>query len=338
MTPQTLTRNSKNDLARYSVLRQKVQEIFIGGQKRIEKEFIRLRWETGEVINTHFRLNLDQAQQGKNVLLQLESDTGIDHSELGRFAQFAKAYPSAASWRQVRFSLTWSHYKKLITVHDDKRRFDLTVRAEKNEWTLDFLADRIRHEVQKNKGGKEPERLPLVCVGPFYTYKIIRPETIHSRSKELLLDFGFGFRVEMSRFKEKFPAETIVTSIDEEKLVKAEGADEGVLYTYKAYVEKILDGDTLKLEFAPGFGQRKSETIRLNHIDCPELNTPEGQAAKRFVESQLSACDFLTVKSVKTRKEKWGRYLGDIFFARRGKLVYLNQLLLDKGHAVRVRR
>ncbi len=122
-------------------------------------------------------------------------------------------------------------------------------------------------------------------------------------------------------------------------LAKAEGAAEDVLYTYKAYVEKVLDGDTLKLEFELGFGSRKQETIRLNHIDCPELNTPEGQAAKRFVERELSACEFITVKSVRTRKEKWGRYLGDVFYQKegKGKLVYLNQLLLDKGHAVRVR-
>ena len=38
------------------------------------------------------------------------------------------------------------------------------------------------------------------------------------------------------------------------------------------------------------------------------------------------------------RKEKWGRYLGDIFYINKaGKQVYLNNLLLEKGHAVRVR-
>ena len=78
-----------------------------------------------------------------------------------------------------------------------------------------------------------------------------------------------------------------------------------------------------------------------------EMDTPEGQAAKRFVEAELAlhkeggqaACDFLTVKSIRTRQEKWGRYLGDVFYMKKGSSapIYLNQLLLDKRHAVRVR-
>ena len=157
----------------------------------------------------------------------------------------------------------------------------------------------------------------------------------------LLLDLGFKHRLERGLFfpRARFSEGTIVTAAEGAfTLVKAEGASDDLLYTYKARVEDVVDGDTLKVDFHLGLGSRKGETLRLNHIDCPELNTPEGKAAKRFVEHELSGSEFITVKSVKTRKEKWGRYRGDVFYARKGRgpLIYLNQLLLDKGHAVRV--
>ena len=110
------------------------------------------------------------------------------------------------------------------------------------------------------------------------------------------------------------------------------------LYNYKAFVERVIDGDTLKLEIDTGFDEQCRETIRLRGIDCPELDTPEGQAAKRFVERELAYCDFIILKSTRTRKEKWGRYLGDIFYTdKAGKQQYLNNRLLETGHAVKVR-
>ena len=126
-----------------------------------------------------------------------------------------------------------------------------------------------------------------------------------------------------------------------------------LLYTYKAFVKKVIDGDTLKVELDIGFGDWHGETIRLKGIDCPEINKPEGKRAKAFVEEQLEGCEFIIIKSIQTRKEKWGRYLGDIFIpdhrrqtvdhrqsavsSPKSDLIYLNNLLLEKGHAVKVR-
>ena len=183
-------------------------------------------------------------------------------------------------------------------------------------------------------------QLKLPQLGLFYTYKVIRPETVHSKSNELLLDLGFKFVIELDRFEGvKFKPDTIVASVKDSKgrysIDAAKGADAGSLYTYKAFVEKVVDGDTLKVEIDLGFQNRFREVIRLKSVDAPELNTPEGKAAKRFVEDQLQDAEFITIKS--TRSEKWGRWLGDVFYMRKvGGLTFLNQLLLDKGRAVRV--
>ena len=345
----------------YTALKARVHEVLILGRERIEQEFMRMRYDTGLLINEHVRLNEAHAGYGTQAIEKLGKDMDFDVTELRRFAQFAAAFPIRGGRRELGFNLPWTHYRKLMIVKDDARRWELALEAEKKGWSFEEVEARVRYAVGKDGEEKEPSRLPFVCLGPFFTYKIIRPETIHSRSPELLLDLGFGQALETALFpKARFGAETIVTAGPVPwSLVRAEGAEEGSLYTYKAYVERVIDGDTLKVEFQLGFGSRKREIIRLNHIDCPELSTPEGQAAKRFVESELSKCESITVKSVKTRKEKWGRYLGDVFYtpARDIKIpagstrsigsgyekpgsarpVYLNQLLIDQGHAVALR-
>lgn len=339
-------------LRQYSVLKARVHEVLILGRRHIEKEFMRMRYHTGLLINEHVRLNGERADYGAEAVLRLEKDFDIDHTELNRYAQLAKSYPIGGGRRQLDFNLPWSHYRKLMTIKNDELRYELTTRAEKNGWSFEEVETKVRDAVGKENDQKEPSRLPMVCLGPFHTYKIIRPETIRPKERELVLDLGFSHRKEMNLFPGvRYAAETIVTSTRDSRghysVIKVEGAREDILFTYKAFVEKVIDGDTLKLDFRLGFGDRRGETIRLNHIDCPELDTPEGRAAKRFVESQLADCEFITVKSTQTRKEKWGRYLGDVFYTSRHSRanadspvapIYLNQLLLDKGHAVRVRR
>ena len=326
-------------LREYSVLKARVHEVLILGRQRIEREFTRMRYETGLLINEHVRLNEGRAAYGAKALLQLEKDSGVSYSELQRYAQFARAYPIVAGRRQLEFNLSWDAYRKLMTVPSEELRHKMILEAEQNAWPFEKIEARVRYAVGKDRDSKKAPRLPFVCLGPFFTYPIIRLENIQAPQGELLLDLGFKHRLEKTLFpRAKFREGLIVTaSEDSLSITEAANANDQSLYTYKARVEEALDGDTFKLDFHLGLGQRQSETVRLNHIDCPELDTPEGKAAKRFVQNELSTCDFITVKSIKTRKEKWGRYLVDVFFERKGKLVYLNQLLLDKGHAVRMK-
>lgn len=306
----------------YAALRQRVRKTLLEGQQKIEEQKVITYWQTGKHLHEHiFPHEIRSEHYGKAIIQKLSADLEVSDDLL---YQCLRAYRALKNFdaRQNSFSkLTWAHYRAAIRIPDEKKRLKLLEQAAKEGWVSRRLEIEVRNHnwaerVSLSKG-KKPSPLPMVCLGPFYTYKIIRPESIHSRAQELLLDLGFSHALEMDLFKEKFAAETIVTSAEGSRdysLKKTEGATEDSLYTYKAFVEKVLDGDTLKVEFQLGFGNRQRETIRLNHIDCPEIDTPEGKAAKRFVESQLSSCEFITVKSIRTRKEKWGRYLGDIFF------------------------
>jgi hypothetical protein len=89
----------------YAVLKARVREVLILGRERIEKEFMRMRYDTGLLINEHVRLNHDRAAYGAQAVLNLEKDFDIDHSELGRYAQFAQAYPISGGRRKLEFNL-----------------------------------------------------------------------------------------------------------------------------------------------------------------------------------------------------------------------------------------
>ncbi len=127
------------------------------------------------------------------------------------------------------------------------------------------------------------------------------------------------------------------------------------LYRYAAQVIKVVDGDTLDLEIDVGFKIRQEHRVRLRGINCPEMSTPQGEEAKKFVVKELHKCAVKKpsgkgqyasrpVVVVQTFKRGlYGRYIVDIYYlpgennpeavAQKGKL--LNQVLLDKGLAVK---
>lgn len=77
------------------------------------------------------------------------------------------------------------------------------------------------------------------------------------------------------------------------------------------------------------------QKLRLRGIDCPELNTPRGQTAKRYVDSLFAKAVKMTVTT--TKPDKYHRYLSDVFLLMPdGKELFLNNHLLETGHAVRM--
>ena len=156
------------------------------------------------------------------------------------------------------------------------------------------------------------------------------------------MDLGFGFFRDLTaRQLSQFARGDIVETRpfkDPYKIFKTNRAPKD-LFTYRAYIEKVIDGDTLKVRLDLGFASWKRETLRLRGIDCPELDTPEGRKAKVFVQSCLKDAPSIIVYS--SRSDKYDRYLADIFIPRVKEPdpatdIYLNNLLLETGHAKRV--
>lgn len=100
------------------------------------------------------------------------------------------------------------------------------------------------------------------------------------------------------------------------------------IWTYPAVVNRIVDGDTIRLELDLGLHIWRTDNCRILGINAPELNTPEGVAAKRYAVELLPVDAEVLFES--RQLDKYGRPLGRL--TRNG--VDFGQLMLDGGHAV----
>jgi micrococcal nuclease len=87
-------------------------------------------------------------------------------------------------------------------------------------------------------------------------------------------------------------------------------------FVYRAFISTVIDGDTVVADVDLGFGViLKDQRFRLIGIDAPEkrgLSRKEGlqsmQAMKDLIEDR-----WVVIKTVKDRKEKWGRWLAEVW-------------------------
>ena len=56
------------------------------------------------------------------------------------------------------------------------------------------------------------------------------------------------------------------------------------VFERRATVTRIVDGDTLHLDVDLGCDTTLAMTVRLYGLNCPEMNTDAGKAAKAYVE------------------------------------------------------
>jgi micrococcal nuclease len=111
------------------------------------------------------------------------------------------------------------------------------------------------------------------------------------------------------------------------------------MYTYLATLVRIVDGDTVDLMIDQGFGNYHKERFRVIGVDAPEEGKPGYRDAISFVEDWFLIHEpLLTVRTVKDKKEKYGRYLAEISAHRRNAREVatadvLSQDLLASGHA-----
>lgn len=109
------------------------------------------------------------------------------------------------------------------------------------------------------------------------------------------------------------------------------------MYEYSAELIRVVDGDTIDLEVDQGLEVLRRLRFRLASINTDELHSPDPEKRKRAVEAKefLENCFVgvvkITIKTYKDRKEKYGRYLVDIFV--NDDPESLNQKLLNVGLA-----
>ena len=115
------------------------------------------------------------------------------------------------------------------------------------------------------------------------------------------------------------------------------------MYEYRARLHwrsngrhPVYDGDTVHLSIDLGFGVWINPgRVRLAGIDAPEIRGPEraaGIAARDYLRARLAEHDEFTVRTLRDRRGKYGRYLVEIWLGD----VNLNDEMVLLGHAVAV--
>lgn len=100
------------------------------------------------------------------------------------------------------------------------------------------------------------------------------------------------------------------------------------MYTYKALVEKVVDGDTLDISIDLGFDIWHRIRVRMIGIDTPEKWFDYGKVVKAYVQKSLEGKE-ITIDT--TKPDKYGRYLVEVRLG--GFRDTFNQHLIDIGMA-----
>lgn len=350
--PSVASQKTFSGLRRFPVLVRCVNEAFERGYARaqaaVETEKTRTSWEVGRFIQQHVLFYQDRAGYDKQVIARLSRRTGKSPTLLYDCLRFARQRSILPA--RVKL-LPWSVQKGLLSIKDPPKRLEFETQALKEGWTQRDLALKIHGGGKSKKSSIPISKILKPKRGEVYHYRVVIPPGRLEKAPQLDLGFQFFTDIPVSG-KWKVGDVVRTHALDELKGRNGKYGVEKVkdsaprlfskLYTYWAFVERVVDGDTLVAWIEFGFGMRARRRLRLRGLDAPELATKRGKLAKTFVESQLKYSRWVILTTT-TAYDHNVRYLSDIF-THPGPSVsekdppeawssYLNGELLKKGLA-----
>lgn len=308
--PNTARREDLASLADYPVLLTRVRETFVLGQQKADELKVQTYWEAGRLIHEHLRHHQDEAGYGKQLMLKLARGLGVGDELLYRMLRFYEAFPISSGRRK----LTWTHYRTLARLPDKKKRLEIEAIATRENWNADKLEKHVRFIADGSPAtdNERPARpVPLLEAkrGKPGIYRIV------ADGDDLAVDLGFtSFQALSPAQARDLKSGSLVTLSSAGQPAAAPDASKADLYTYDAEISRVVDGDTLWLKIWLKQNHWLKEKVRVRGIDCPEMDTPEGKSAKRFVETLVKEAASVTITT--TKPDKWDRYLSDIFLRR----------------------
>jgi len=351
-------------------IKQAQEKIF----KSVTREKVVMAWEIGKLVEEHLKKN-DESGYGKRLIEQLARDTALADKVLYKMRSFFQTYPKLPKDDD---RLNWTHYQKLSGVKKDEERKRLEQMVRENGWSTDALQEEVLKLKTPNGKGKfakkvlnsalvdstkklKPER------GKLFSYQLLKV----ADTDKTYVDLGFNILREAeeattSKLKEassvdviKVNAKKVIWVGDHVRRVKSNSATSQYslteselaprkFNTYKAYIERVVDGDTIRVTIDLGFKVLHKEILRLKGIDAPENGTDAGKKSAKALTEILKDVPFVVLKTMKI--DIYGRYVADVFFddvvgrtaggGSKNKIdaqkvadegIYLNQLLLDRG-------
>mgnify|MGYP001552055722 FL=1 len=331
----------------YAVLRRAVADALLEGQHRVDAAKLRTYWETGWYIKEHLLANAGRADYGTKVMHDLAHDLHADERTLYECLKFARLYPILGA----RPELSWAYYRRLIQIADAAQRKIMMAAAIKQGWTSTEMASRVAQlnaPADANAGSLAGNGVS--ASGP----DLLRPNRgtpgvyrVALVEGARVVDLGFASYFDLTADQaDAFKAGDLVNIDGNGRIAAAADATKADLFNYRVEILKVVDGDTLWIKIYLRPRQWIKHKLRLRGLDCPELSTPEGKVAKRFVDALVAKTTSVVINT--TKPDKYDRYLADVFLRQakgEGSAVmgdgaetdeiFLNNALLENGQAVR---
>lgn len=111
------------------------------------------------------------------------------------------------------------------------------------------------------------------------------------------------------------------------------------MYTYKAKLVRIIDGDTVDAEIDLGFGVFINQRVRLYGINTPETRTLDLEEKERGLAAKSRLVELLPkefiIETILNKRGKYGRILGILHVDNEdGSRININETLVKEGYAV----
>lgn len=297
-------------------------------------------WNIGKKIEEYTDSDNSKGNSRSSIINKLADDFKVNKRYLQEACRFYKIYLKPPK----NNGLSWTHYQQLITIEDKAQR-DAWERRVIKEGVGSKVFARLLYDNRIEKRGIADVKNGSIeyLRGIPYIYHVIKMEPENSVRSEMVVDCGFYIdcRQYMNKNLVYKPGDIIrsVRSGNGYDIKRARNEYRQNMYTYKADVLSVVDGDTLKCNIDVGFNIRLRCKVRLRGIDAPELSGVRGEASRKYVQEQIKGSKFIIVKSY--GMDMYGRYLVDVFyksncidvFEMAGSGLYLNQELVDNGMA-----
>lgn len=214
--PEKLLNNEKLFAAVSSVLQEARQSAY----HAVNFTMVRAYWEIGRLI-TEDELNWERAEYGKKVLKNLSErlsnrfGKGFDESNLRYMKLFYKAFPICDT---LRHELSWSHYRRLLSIDNETARLWYMNEAANETWStrqLDrqistlyyerLLSSREMESVKKEASKNMSLISPMEFIRDPYVLDFLNlkdypslhesdiEKTLISHLQDFLLELGKGF-------------------------------------------------------------------------------------------------------------------------------------------------
>lgn len=305
------------------------------------QELVRVYWNIGRVLTQDVGIVAEPNARNAKIMRRLARDFQRPDSFFYDTAKFYRAFP-----KLPKSGLTWGHYAQLSRVKDpgERRRLESWAKRE-NINVKDFLTAtclRPQKQIEQVLDSSGTSSVLAVTRGELYHYRLKVGDKYKTSPGYVLLDMGFSVDREVRGIPGRlYASNRIVRAVKEGEDYSVRMAVGNVtrLYTYRALLERVIDGDTICARVDLGFRNWVTQTLRLRGIDTPEVTCTMGRKAKDFVKATLDNTACLVVRTYK--QEKYGRFLADIFYKKNESNpqailkegTFLNQELIDQGFA-----